>query len=376
MNSIIKEIQKLRRDKPYTIDLKNSNRYKLVVNEGDGTKTAYCFSSPVYSKKTGKLADIKFMCDTNAACYDGTDCRVLLCDSISFESPEGVCGLVLPNTVSHICESAVLYGNVEVTPTLNGLAFKVPCGVSGMYSLVVTTVQPDMSIRANDKVFSLMLSHFKPLMSLSCIGTADSTGAIVAPCVLEHKVINKRQYCVTVKSVGKDGKYMIFEANMHQPKLFQDTTVESNNPKTNNAFGTTAFIGNTDTYGEQWLYSRPELALISELFYESINSVVMHIPQLNKAEVPLSAYGVANRFCSFGSNWENKISSKGEIAEPNLSAGYYSVDVTELMTRKGTKHLDITEGLIIRPQKRDAEFATIATGDGCYAMQILEINYN
>ena len=44
---------------------------------------------------------------------------------------------------------------------------------------------------------------------------------------------------------------------MYERKLFLDTTVESKNIDVNNAFGSIAFIGNTDIFGEQWLYSRP-----------------------------------------------------------------------------------------------------------------------
>lgn len=375
MNSIINEVQKLRQSKPYTIDYTNSNRYRLVINEDDGTKTAYCFSSPIYSGKTGKLADLKFICDTGCACYEGTDCRVLLCDDISFENKDGICRFSLPGKVSAVCERAVAYGDIETSPTLNGLTFRVPCGGDEAFSFVITTAVPEMSARVNNKAFSLMLSHFKPLMTVSCIGTMDNKGCIVAPCVLEYKVLNEKQYLVTIRSVGGKGKYVFFEANMHEPKLFQDTTVESFNPKVNNAFGTTAFIGNTSVYGEQWLYSRPELSMVSELFYTAINKIVMHIPDLNQSKTELSAYAVANRFCSFGSNWENKIPAKGKLSESCLSAGYHSIEITELMTREGTKHLDLTEGLIIRTQKKDGKCAAISTGDGCYAPQILEVNF-
>ena len=54
MQSVLEEIKKLRNDSPITIDYNNSNRYRLVVEENDESKTAYYFSTPIYNQKTRK----------------------------------------------------------------------------------------------------------------------------------------------------------------------------------------------------------------------------------------------------------------------------------------------------------------------------------
>ena len=44
MHSVLSEITKFRQGKPIVIDYRNSNRYRLVVSEGNGSKTAYYFT--------------------------------------------------------------------------------------------------------------------------------------------------------------------------------------------------------------------------------------------------------------------------------------------------------------------------------------------
>ena len=55
MLSILSEIKKLRgSDAPLSVDLNNTNRYRVVINETDRTKTAYYFSTPIYNNITKK----------------------------------------------------------------------------------------------------------------------------------------------------------------------------------------------------------------------------------------------------------------------------------------------------------------------------------
>ena len=45
MQSVLREIARLRNGTPIIIDYHNSNRYRLVVQENNGSKTAYYFST-------------------------------------------------------------------------------------------------------------------------------------------------------------------------------------------------------------------------------------------------------------------------------------------------------------------------------------------
>ena len=180
---------------------------------------------------------------------------------------------------------------------------------------------------------------------------------------------------LTISATSPFGCSVLFEANLYENKLFQDTTVESLNPTINNAFGSTAYIGNTALFGLQWLYSRPDYSRIQELMDKCINKAILHMPKYNKNNVELSAFRVAARFCSFGSNWDNKIGSGTAISDSTVVNGYQSIDLTDLIVDPRTRTITKSEGLILKPKIKDGGFSAVATGDSYYAPQILEINY-
>lgn len=375
MVSVLKEIEKLRQGKPYTLDRSNSNRYRVVAVEDDGTKTAYCFSSPVYNK-AGKLIDLRFDRYHTHIGFVGSDSSVHLGETAVFENEAGQCSLSLPGAITSATESSVFCGESEIAPTVNGLVFKVRCDPDAVYKTTLTAGSDFVSIRANNKSFSLMTGQFKPFTTVSCIGTLDGSGALIAPCELQYQTTDSKEYSLSIRPVGGVGKYILFEVNLHEPKMFLDTTVESRHPRDNNAFGGTAFIGNTAAYGEQWLYSRPELSLIFEFFDATIDRIVMHIPRLSNSKTALAVYSISNRFCGFGSNWENKITAAEELCDTAVAGGYHSIDVTALLSEKNTGRFKLTEGLILKPKKNDNGFAAVSTGDSCYAPQILEVNFS
>ena len=164
------------------------------------------------------------------------------------------------------------------------------------------------------------------------------------------------------------------EANLYEPKLFQDTTVESKNAKVNNVFGGIGFIGSTKEFGDQWLYSRLDFTKISELNDKKILRVVFHLPKLNTAAIELTSSKVAARFCSFGSTWDNKIAEASAFNESQITDNYIDLNLMPVLTDKQGR-LQRGEGFILKAKKKNSGFAVIATGDNYFAPQILEINY-
>ena len=154
----------------------------------------------------------------------------------------------------------------------------------------------------------------------------------------------------------------------------QDTTVESANPKINNAFGTSAFIGNTEHYGEQWLYSKMDFQKLADLMDKEISKVIMHIPEYESIDAGVNAFKVMSRFCSFGSNWHNKIAGAGMISRSPHRDGYSDIDITKLLIAPNGR-LVHSDGIIIRPQERGPGAVTIATGDSYYKPQIFEVHF-
>ena len=210
---------------------------------------------------------------------------------------------------------------------------------------------------------------------MSCLGSADRSGQILAPAEISSKKISGTEYELSVSITSNATEFVWYEINLYEAKLFQDTTVESSHPNENNAFGGMAFIGKTATLGEQWLYTRPNFSCIQELLSRPIKKAVMHIPQYTSPAMPLCAVRIPARFCSFGSTWSKKLTPTTTISEFSANAPYQSIDITPLISDAISQRLILTDGMIIRPQNKEDTFVALSTGDNFYAPQILEINH-
>ena len=102
MNSIIAEISKLRADTSLVIDYKNSNRYRIIAIEPNGSKTAYYFNTPIYNDKTRKLIDMKFHPETNTVYAIGSNADISISNNICIENSEGSCIISLVNCINQI----------------------------------------------------------------------------------------------------------------------------------------------------------------------------------------------------------------------------------------------------------------------------------
>ena len=375
MFSILSEIKKLRgSDTPLSVDLNNTNRYRIVINENDRTKTAYYFSTPIYNNITKKAISMKFYESDDGINYIGSNAEIKISDSMRFENEGGAFSITLNEKVMMTNEQEILVGNNKIYPTLNGIAYLVDCSVEKGFSFVITTNSPYADIRSNDKYFSLMKNKFEPFFTVSCIGTTNSKGEIIAPSKIHYQKISHTQYILSVRPCTPLYNSVLLEINMYENKLFQDTTVESNNPCVNNVFGSVAFIGNTNEYGEQWLYTRPDFSILSGLLNKKIQNATIHIPALNKSNVILKAHRVSSRFCSFGSNWDNKITIAEPITSSNINEEYQNIDITSLLTDEHGM-LKQSNGLILRTKIKNTGFTVISTGDSYYSPQILEVKY-
>lgn len=366
-NGIIGEIRALRKGKPIQVDYRNRNRYRVVLQEENGTRTAYYFSTPIYHIRSGKLLDFTFHREGDVCYAVGSNSRITVQEDVLMENEEGYCRTSLYGAMGSGRE--VLY------PTANGVAYKVKCSWTNPYPLRISVGLPFLQIRENGKYFALMREEFRPFVSVSCIGTVCESGQVVAPAEIRYERIDDRQYLLHITPCNAAADYVLFEVNLYEAKLFQDTTVESENPGMNNAFGGTAFIGNTKKYGEQRLYSRVDCSKLPELTDRRIIKGILHLPRLGGANIPLLAKEVSARFCSFGSNWDNKIAPVALETDAQDKNGYVDLDITHWMTEPVTGFLKHTEGLVLRAKRKEAGFTVLATGDSYYAPQILEISF-
>ena len=113
MNDIIKQILKLRNNKDFQIDSSNSNKYRIVAFEEDGSKTAYCFSSPIYDIKTRSLLNTSFNIEKEKCVLNGSNTTITVGNSIIMKNEYGTCCV----------SSNEGFEDAKISPTLNGLLF-------------------------------------------------------------------------------------------------------------------------------------------------------------------------------------------------------------------------------------------------------------
>lgn len=374
MNSILSEIAKLREGRPISIDYKNTNRYRILVRETDATTTAYYFSAPIYNKETRKLLELRFHSNAQGIASTGSNAKITISDAIYMENDQGSCRLDIATTFVPISDKEIACGTGRLFPTTNGVAYLAHVKEGGV-EMTVQVSSPFWTVRANDQCFALMQEDFRPFVTISAIGTAGLEQEVIAPARIDYQKQTDQTYELTLTPLSPMGTYVLLEANLHEPKLFQDTTVESKNPKANNAFGTVAFVGDTAALGEQWLYSRLDYSIIPELTGRRIEKATLHFPRYGHSYVSLKAFQIFSRFCSFGSNWENKVPAASVLSDSILREGHQSLDITGLLTNPKTGFFHRSEGLILRPGTKGSGFSAVATGDSCFAPPILEINF-
>lgn len=374
MNSVLSEISKLRKGASFVIDYKNTNRYRVVTIEPNGSKTAYYFTAPIYNNRTRKAVDMKFRSKGDIAYATGSNANITIARDVRMENAEGSCIISLSNGMKKLSTNEIVCEEETIYPTTNGIVIRSSCHDGKTYNFTIEISKPFLEVKANDKYFALMSERFRPFLAISCIGTSDAKGNIISPAKIAYQKITDRKYIITVSPCSTLGKTVLIEANLYEAKLFQDTTVESKNPKTNNAFGSIGFIGTTKEFGEQWLYTRPDFSKMTELNDKKILRAVLHLPKLNSGAVELTASRVAARFCSFGSNWNNKISESSAIIDSQNTDYYIDLNLISVFSDKHGR-FSRGEGVILKEKKKNSGFSVIATGDNYFTPQILEINY-
>ena len=259
---------------------------------------------------------------------------------------------------------------VTIVPTMNGLRFVVK---GKTFNFLLKSETKQNGIRFNPTCFSIMREKFKPFFSVATLYATNGKG-VFSPVEMEYQDKGSQTYELDLFHEVQDGTFL-FEMNLYEPKLFQDTTVESVHPDKNNAYGAIGFIGKTKQFGEQWLYSRPDFSKIPDFTSDRIDKVLLHIPILNGSSENVDVYIPQKRFCSFGSTWNKKVNASGKVASSNNNGRYITIDVTTMFTNRTEQTLVYNEGLILKKPKGKNNFIAISTGDCYSAPQILEIKF-
>ena len=367
MDSIICEIEKLRENRSGRINTNNSNRYRVLYTEDDGSETAYYFAVPIYNFKTKKLIRLEFDIGEAVTKYEASNSTVAFLENVIFQNEAGRCDLDFGGYPVNKTIKSIFYDCCTVYPTLNGVAVRF----KDVNRKILIKTNPDYEIRSNNKCVSFMKSKFVPFITFSCVGVLDKHNHVISEAYIAAEPTKNGEYSLSLSSPVQGD--ILIEINLHEQKLFEDTTVESKHPKVNNAFGTTAFIGNSSTAGETWLYSRPKQMILQDLYDKFIYKTCFWIPRLNLTARPLAAYKLSQRFCSFGSTWEKKKASTGDFSSATITSEHYKIDVTNMFTSNRVLAPQI-QGFILKSRDKQ-DFSVLSTGDSFLAPQILEINY-
>ncbi len=377
MDSILNEIKRIRRESELSLDLNNSNRYRIVACNDDGTKTAYCFSAPLYNVNTLKTVDLKFHRIGSKITATGSNTLLDFVDKIQMKNHDGMCSIVFDSSFTYKDDKTILCGEKDtIHLTSNGIVYNSDMSNKSEVSFEIETSKKYDYILKNNGYYSFMREKFRPFLIISCIGCLDKNENMLAPAEITCEQISEYKSQFTVTPCISGCNYMKFEINLYEQKNFQDTTVESLHPSKRNAFGSIAFVGNTEWFGKQWLYIRPEILPNIDLINKETNYIIMRLPKLSNDNIPIIAFETVRKFCSFGSRWEKRVPSSKFIGNLSYDEYYAKLDITNLVMSEEKNKVSIIDGIIIKPDTNDMGFIALATGDNYNTPPILEINYN
>lgn len=218
-----------------------------------------------------------------------------------------------------------------------------------------------------------MKKKFLPFVTVNCVYATDGSENSVAGAELAMKKDSDLQYRLRMKSTIENATKLNWEINLYEPKLMQDTTVESSRPNENNAYGNVAFLGHSPDHGVQYLYSRFDFKKIKVDSLKKMKRILLYVPYYVAGDQEFRIAAPFRRFCSFGSNWANKVSANRIGASWWRQNGCFVFDLTHyLLTDEGK--LKENNGIVLIPSKSN-EVAVMATADNYNMPQIIEIQY-
>ena len=360
----------LHRSAALDVDTRQSNRYCIRLNTPTG-KEAYYFASPIYNAGSRKLVRRVFRQEGAEYRFCGSNCEVSVSDrQIVLRQGDRNLTLTFPDPQRwQLREGHLESAAYTVYPGCNGVCLG---GRAEMLRFGCTVRVPYRNIRVSRNCLCWMEQQFKPAVVVSALA-AEGAGKTV-PLRVRLEQTSEIAGTVCFESTDPACRRGWLELGFYEPKLIQDTPVSGRFPKENNAFGPIAFIGNSDFFGPQWLYTRLDVSKIQELRSAHIREMKLYLPRLSGGTAAPELYGLTARFCSFGSNWGNRIGQSDQMQAVAAIPHYLCLDLTRFYTDRA--RLTESVGTVLTPSRTwEPGCHTVATGD-CTAMPpILCVEY-
>lgn len=348
------------------------NRY-CAVSKSVPNKV-YCFSTPVFEHEKGKLVPENFVYGKDCYEFHGSNGFIRIYqDVIHFirESDKIEVAFAEAQAFRLANHGKLLKSkDLLIYPTLNGILIKE--SIIGKHrSILNICSRTKKAPKNNSKYFALMKGKFEPLFTVNAMYAENRYGSVFYHAAVAVKKISEEVYRLELNA-NENAERIVYEMNLYEPKLFQDTTVESRRPNENNVYGGIAFLGNSPDCGTQLLYSRIDTSKLWDTKHSLFERVRLFVPYYMTTGKPLQLYAPLKRFCSFGSNWANRIQSSDLHIQGEWRHGFLVFDLSAYLLKKAG-NLQELDGFVIQPNRNEDSFSVIATADNYFTPQILEL---
>ena len=342
-----------------------------MLNTKDGNEAFY-FSTPIYNNVSRKLVRRKFIVSNEYYQFTGSNCIVQVTNTkLIFYKEHKSVSLEFGQNISWKLSNGTLISNImNIVPSYNGVFID---GNIRKMSFDIKTNFDYNSIRNSHNCICFMESKFRPIFVASTLKSKCKDNNC-CPLLINFNKVSQSTGNLNFYALDNIATQGTIEFNFYEPKIIQDTPVSGKHPKENNAFGPIGFIGKSDFYGTQWLYSRLDINKILELQNKFIRNIKLYVPRFNSSSTSLDAFELLNRFCSFGSNWSNKVQVGDKKHAVITYDDYVCIDITDLYTNRGRLHE--SPGMVIIPTHIGAhDYKAISTGDSYSAPPIICVKY-
>lgn len=366
----LETVAELHRSAELDVDTRQSNRYCIRLNTPNG-KEAYYFASPIYNAHSRKLVRRVFLQNGTEYRFSGSNCTVTVSGmQIRLRQGTRAFTVTVPRQqVWRFQDGHLESADYTVYPTCNGVCLG---GSVTALRLGYSARLPYRNVRISQNCLCWMEQQFKPAVVISAL-TAEGTRQR-APLRVRLEQASENAGTVCFETTDPALRRGFAEIDFYEPKLIQDTPVSGRLPKENNAFGPIAFIGKSAFYGTQWLYTRLDISKIQELRGVPIRDMKLYLPCLSGGGAAPELYGLTARFCSFGSNWSNKVRQSENGQTASILPRFLCLELTRFYTSRA--RLTESGGTVLTPSHSwEPGCHILATGDCCAMPPILCVKY-
>lgn len=372
----------------------NSNIYRLISKESDNEISAYYFSCPIYRNLDKKIITFDFEQVNGSFIFNGINANIEVGRRCIISNQYGELefgGLNISSFQKVITRDifgelrVALFGKndeeeILIYPTSNGIAVQITEDSARRARKFKINMEKKYLIGGNGRFAALMIEECQPFATINAMCLKSEASNILLP-IYCKLVEDKSGYLLNIdfgkwdKNIIGSRMTYIFTLDLYAAKSIFDTTVESGNPDINNSYGSIAYIGNSDFFKEQWLYTRIDVSQILDLRYFSVKKATLYSKRYGGGNLDVNIARINAPWCSFGNTWNTKVETGEILGKASLKKSYISADITKVVRKIFNQPRESDAGVVLKPDfigdKNDA--IIFATADNYFTPQILEI---